>query len=313
MSPASRCCRRLLTVLNPPGEPEPIGYRALAPVDRFLRDAPHPGHRRNARRRRSWIAAALFPHVRLRSHPLAQPEDRIDFDLARTWRRPACRRQCGQRGRAVARRGRAAAEKLQKLPEVFAGDDAAEFRAAGSGQETGDDPGIRPAAWARRCSGRHRASRRPTRKTSRRSTAWPTNSTRSQAMPQGPGADAARRLAANAVKLAQADEARARHARRRRSSCRCETALGQLRGFLQRSARSPKTTCRRLSSAMDDAGRARARRDRAQGRYQRHRGFAHIRARDSRRLSERHRRPDFDSRIRATPSSGHSSRRASTR
>jgi hopanoid biosynthesis associated RND transporter like protein HpnN len=26
----------LITVLNPPGEPEPIGYRALAPVDRFL-------------------------------------------------------------------------------------------------------------------------------------------------------------------------------------------------------------------------------------------------------------------------------------
>jgi hopanoid biosynthesis associated RND transporter like protein HpnN len=28
----------LLAVLNPPGEPEPVGYRALAPVDRFLRN-----------------------------------------------------------------------------------------------------------------------------------------------------------------------------------------------------------------------------------------------------------------------------------
>ena len=28
----------LITVLNPPGEPEPIGYRALAPIDRFLQD-----------------------------------------------------------------------------------------------------------------------------------------------------------------------------------------------------------------------------------------------------------------------------------
>jgi len=28
----------LLAVLNPPGEPEPVGYRALAPVDRFLQD-----------------------------------------------------------------------------------------------------------------------------------------------------------------------------------------------------------------------------------------------------------------------------------
>src|SRR5690606_13034030 len=26
----------LLTLLKPPGEPEPIGYRALAPIDRFL-------------------------------------------------------------------------------------------------------------------------------------------------------------------------------------------------------------------------------------------------------------------------------------
>ena len=28
----------LITVLNPTGEPEPIGYRALAPVDRFLQE-----------------------------------------------------------------------------------------------------------------------------------------------------------------------------------------------------------------------------------------------------------------------------------
>lgn len=28
----------LITALRPPGEPEPVGYRALAPVDRFLRD-----------------------------------------------------------------------------------------------------------------------------------------------------------------------------------------------------------------------------------------------------------------------------------
>jgi len=32
----------LITVLNPPGEPEPIGYRALAPVDRFLQTYRYP-------------------------------------------------------------------------------------------------------------------------------------------------------------------------------------------------------------------------------------------------------------------------------
>ena len=36
MSPASRCCPRCSRILKPPGEPEQIGYRALAPVDRFL-------------------------------------------------------------------------------------------------------------------------------------------------------------------------------------------------------------------------------------------------------------------------------------
>ena len=35
-SPASRPCRRMLDLLNPPGESEPVGYAFLAPVDQFL-------------------------------------------------------------------------------------------------------------------------------------------------------------------------------------------------------------------------------------------------------------------------------------
>ena len=37
----------MLTILNPPGEPDPVGYRALAPVDRFLQEHRYADHRRH--------------------------------------------------------------------------------------------------------------------------------------------------------------------------------------------------------------------------------------------------------------------------
>ena len=73
----------LLTVLNPPGEPEPLGFAFLAPVDRFMerhRIAIIAGTAIVVARR---PAAALLPAVRLQPDQPAQPEGRVDRDLPR--------------------------------------------------------------------------------------------------------------------------------------------------------------------------------------------------------------------------------------
>ena len=87
----------LLSLLNPPGEKEAVGYAFLAPVDHFLEK-----HRvviivgtLAGRGRRS--AAALFPQVRLQPDQPAQSQGRIDRDLSRSEKRPQHRRQRHQR------------------------------------------------------------------------------------------------------------------------------------------------------------------------------------------------------------------------
>ena len=108
----------LLAVMNPPGEPHPVGYRALAPVDWFLQTLPRAGDRRHRGGRRARLAAALSPHLRLRSDPSAQQRDRVDLHFARPRQRSARRHQFGQRGAAVARRrqygGRRASPSCRK-------------------------------------------------------------------------------------------------------------------------------------------------------------------------------------------------------
>ncbi len=91
----------LLTLLDPPGESEPIGYRSLAPVDNFLQKHRVPVIRRHGGGGRDWTAAAVLPHVRFRSDPSAQPENRIDLDAARSRRRSARWHQFDQRSDAV--------------------------------------------------------------------------------------------------------------------------------------------------------------------------------------------------------------------
>ena len=73
----------LLTLLNPPGEKEPVGYAFLAPVDHFLekhRIAIVVGTLADRGRR---PAATVFHEVRLQPDEPAQQERRIDRDLPR--------------------------------------------------------------------------------------------------------------------------------------------------------------------------------------------------------------------------------------
>ena len=86
----------LLTVLNPPGEPEPLGFPWLAPVDRFMerhRIAIIVGVAAGVARR---AAAALFSAVRFQSDQPAQPAGRIDRDLPRSAPRSDHRRERDQ-------------------------------------------------------------------------------------------------------------------------------------------------------------------------------------------------------------------------
>ena len=53
----------LLTILKPPGEPEQIGYRALAPIDRFLERHRIPVIAGTGLIALAGLAAALLPQL----------------------------------------------------------------------------------------------------------------------------------------------------------------------------------------------------------------------------------------------------------
>ncbi len=90
----------LLTVLNPPGEPKEMGYKSLAPVDRFMERHRIGDHRRHRDRGRGRAAAALLAAVRFQSAQPAQPEGRVGRDLPRSAQRSCDRRQLDLHARA---------------------------------------------------------------------------------------------------------------------------------------------------------------------------------------------------------------------
>ena len=73
----------LLTILQPPGEAEQIGYRVLAPVDRFLERHRIPVIAGTGLVALGRIAAALLPHLRFQSDQSAKPGRRVGRDLPR--------------------------------------------------------------------------------------------------------------------------------------------------------------------------------------------------------------------------------------
>ena len=114
----------LIAVLNPTGEPEPIGYGVLAPIDRFLQVYRVPVIVGTLAIAVLGSPLALFSYIPFRSHSPAQSEDGVRF--------PHCSIS------AVHRPGinsvnvvtssldevSAAAQKLQKLPQVLQATDA---------------------------------------------------------------------------------------------------------------------------------------------------------------------------------------------
>jgi uncharacterized protein len=220
----------LITVLNPTGEPEPIGYRALAPVDRFLQEYRIPVIV-------GTLAVAVlgspllyfltfdFDPIHLRS-----PQTESISTLLELSGDPRAGINSVNIVTPSLDEAVPAVEKLQKLPQVLQARTLLSFvpqdqdKKLGLIQELGRQLGP---------SLQKPGSSKP-----------PTDSENIAALngmadqldkiagnAKGPGADAARRLAADAVKLAQADEqvrVRAQNA----FIVPLETDVAQLRGFL---------------------------------------------------------------------------------
>ena len=185
----------LITVLNPQGEPEEIGYRVLAPVDRFLETHRVPvivGTLAVA-----LLGSPLLYYLTFDFDPIhLRSPKRSRFRLCSTRRRPRVGVNSSTCILPSLDEAEAVAEKLRKLPEVLQASTLSDFVPRDQDKKLAIDPGSAAAAWDSRCSRRHRASRRPMPKMLPRSMAWPTSSTRSPATAAGPGADAAKRLAA---------------------------------------------------------------------------------------------------------------------
>ena len=220
----------LITLLNPEGEPEEIGYRVLAPVDRFLETHRIPVIV-------GTLAVALlgspllyyltfdFDPIHLRSTKTESISTLLDL---------------GGDPRAGVNsvniilpsvdEAAAAAEKLQKLPEVsqvstllnFVPQDQDKKLAIIQDLSRRLGQSLQPSASGKPPTDAENVA-------ALNGMADQLNKIAGNAA--GPGADAARRLAANAVKLAQADEA-ARTRAQNAFVVPLQTSLGQLRGFL---------------------------------------------------------------------------------
>ena len=285
----------LITLLNPEGEPEEIGYRALAPVDRFLETQRIPVIV-------GTLAVALlgspllyyltfdFDPIHLRSTKTESISTLLDL---------------GGDPRAGVNsvniilpsvdEAAAAAEKLQKLPEVsqvstllsFVPQDQDKKLAIIQDLSRRLGQSLQPSASGKPPTDADNVA-------ALNGMADQLNKIAGNAA--GPGADAARRLAANAVKLAQADEggADARADGLRRAAADQSWTVARISDRPAHHQREPAAVAQ---AALGDARRSGARRSVSQGQYRRHRSPENIRACNSRRLSQRHRRSDFDSRV----------------
>src|SRR5690349_11027306 len=220
----------LITLLNPEGEPEEIGYRFLAPVDRFLETHRIP------------VIAGTLAVVVLGSPLLYYLT--FDFDPIHL-RSPQTESistllELGGDPRAGVNsvniifpsidEAAAAAEKLQKLPEVSQVSTLLDF------VPQDQDKKLAIIQDLARRLGQSLQLAAPGRPPADAENVAALNGmadqlTKIAGNAAGPGADAARRLAANAVKLAQADEATRARAQMT-FVVPLQTSLGELRGFL---------------------------------------------------------------------------------
>jgi hopanoid biosynthesis associated RND transporter like protein HpnN len=220
----------LITLLNPPGEREPIGYSALAPIDRFLQEYRVPVIV-------GTLAVAIlgspllyfltfdFDPIHLRS-----PQTESISTVLELGGDPRAGINSVNIVTGSFEQASAAAEKLQKLPEVlqvrtlltFVPQDQDKKLALiqDFGRQLG--PALQKPGSAKPPSDAENIA-------ALNGMADQLNKIAGNA--KGPGADAAKRLAGDAVKLAQANEetrARAKSA----FIVPFETGIAQLRGFL---------------------------------------------------------------------------------
>ncbi len=220
----------LISVLNPPGEPDEIGYQVLAPIDRFLQEYRVPVIV-------GTLAVAVlgspllyfltfdFDPIHLRSTHTESISTLLELGGD-----PRVGINSANIVTPSLDDASAAAEKLQKLPEVLEAMTLLNFVPQDQDKKLAL---IRDLGRRLGQALQQPASSKP-----------PTDAENIAALngmadqlnkiagnAQGPGAESARRLAADAMKLAQADEA-ARMRAQVAFEVPLETALAQLRGFL---------------------------------------------------------------------------------
>ncbi len=220
----------MLTLLNPPGEKEPVGYKALAPVDDFSIGVRIPCWSGPAWW--FWPACRCCFHLDFDFNPIepAQPEGRIDRNLSRPAQGPRDR-LTADRGADRVRRLRRTRwpDRMAKVPEVARTMTLDRF--VPEDQDT-KLPLFRPAppAPSDRTSTVRRTRRRPTPRISRRlrNARGPADRCR-----KGKTGSGRRRrpigLPALSPKLADADPATREQVRRPRSLRRSACPLDGLR------------------------------------------------------------------------------------
>jgi hopanoid biosynthesis associated RND transporter like protein HpnN len=220
----------LIAVLNPPGEAEPIGYRALAPVDRFLQEYRIPvivGTLAVA-----VLGAPLLYFLTFDFDPihLRSPETESISTILELGDDPRAGISSVNVIAPSLDQAVSTAEKLQKLPEVSQTQTLLSFVPQDQDRKLSLIKELsRQLAPALERPGSSKPPTDAENVAALNGMADQLNKAAGNA--SGPGADAARRLAGNAVKLAQADE----ETRMRAKSAfivPMETATGQLRGFL---------------------------------------------------------------------------------
>ena len=220
----------LIAVLNPPGEAEPIGYSALAPVDWFLQEYRIPvivGTLAVA-----VLGAPLLYFLTFDFDPihLRSPETESISTILELGDDPRAGISSVNVIAPSLDEAVSAAEKLQKLPEVSQAQTLLSFVPQDQDKKLAlIQEFSRQLAPALERPGSSKPPTDAENVAALNGMADQLNKAAGNA--NGPGADAARRLAGNALKLAKANEetrARAKTA----FIVPMETATGQLRGFL---------------------------------------------------------------------------------
>jgi hopanoid biosynthesis associated RND transporter like protein HpnN len=220
----------LIAVLNPPGEAEPIGYKALAPVDWFLQEYRIPviaGTLAVA-----VLGAPLLYFLTFDFDPihLRSPETESISTILELGNDPRAGISAVNVIAKSLDEAASVAEKLQNLPEVSQTQTLLNFVPQDQDKKLAlIEEFSRQLAPALERPGSSKAPTDAENVAALNGMADQLNKIAGNAT--GPGADAARRVAGNAAKLAQATE-ETRSRAKAAFIVPMETATGQLRGFL---------------------------------------------------------------------------------